>query len=325
MNEPYFLTGALGCIGAWTVKVLLDRGDVPWVFDQAVERRRIEDLVENGDRGRIRSIHGDITDPAAVLEGLRSSGAKRVIHLAGLQVPTCRADPVLGAKVNVLGTINVFEAARRQGCERVVYASSAAVYGRSEDDCIPPDEAASCEPLTHYGVFKRANEGSARIYWQDAKLSSVGLRPLTVFGVGRDQGLTSDPTRAMKAATLGRRFHIRFGGATDYIHARDTAHAFLAAADRAPPGAFVFNLHGETHPIEAIVAMIETAAGPSARGLVTAGGPEIPIPPELDGAALTRVLGPLPKTPVEAGIRETVDHFRRLAAEGRLFVGDLES
>ena len=55
-----------------------------------------------------------------------------------------------------------------------------------------------CEPTTHYGVFKRANEGNARVYYLDHGLNSVGLRPLTVYGVNRDTGLTSDPTKAKK-------------------------------------------------------------------------------------------------------------------------------
>jgi nucleoside-diphosphate-sugar epimerase len=103
-------------------------------------------------------------------------------------VPACKADPVAGAFVNVLGTLNVFEAARAVGVERVVYASSAAVFGMSEDDAAL-DETALCEPATHYGVFKRTNEGNARVYFLDHGLSSVGLRPLTVYGVNRDSDL----------------------------------------------------------------------------------------------------------------------------------------
>ena len=82
----------------------------------------------------MRFVIGDITDGASVLKALKESSARRVIHLAGLQVPACQADPVGGALVNVLGTLNVFEAARAIGAEKVVYASSAAVFGLSEDD-----------------------------------------------------------------------------------------------------------------------------------------------------------------------------------------------
>src|SRR4029079_11354104 len=162
--------------------------------------------------------------------------------------------------VNVVGTLNVFEAVKTIGASGVVYASSAAVYGMNDDD-VPLDESAGCEPSTHYGVFKRTNEGNARVYFGGHGLSSVGLRPLTVYGVNRDTGLTSDPTKAMKAAVLGVPFHIRFGGATDFQFVEDTAAAFIACADNAPEGAHVFNLHGETVEVARIVEVINAGAG----------------------------------------------------------------
>ena len=116
------------------------------------------------------------------------------------------------------------------------------MFGLSDDAV---DESVTPAPLTHYGVFKQANEGNARVYFRDNGVSSVGLRPFSVYGVGRDAGITSDPTRAMKSALVGRRFDIRFSGVTDFIHVADTAVAFIACADQAPDGAHVFNLHGE--------------------------------------------------------------------------------
>jgi nucleoside-diphosphate-sugar epimerase len=244
-----------------------------------------------------------------------------VIHLAGLQVPACKADPVAGALVNVVGTLTVFDAARATGVKRVVYASSAAVYGMSEDGA-PLDETATCEPATHYGVFKRANEGNAHVYFIDYGLSSVGLRPLTVYGVNRDAGLTSDPTKAMKAAVLGRPFHIRFSGATDFQYVADTAAAFINCADVAPEGAHVFNLHGETVKVERIARIINQQSG-SDRELVTFGGPPIPIAPAMNDAAIRRVIGELPATPLETGMQETMRRFTALRDAGRLDISDL--
>ena len=127
-----------------------------------------------------------------------------MIHLAALQVPFCRADPPLGARVNVVGTVNVFEAVARRA-ERmgpVVYASSVAAYDALEDRAAAP--AMQGVPSTLYGVYKRANEGTATVYAQERETPSVGLRPHTVYGPGRDQGLTSAPTTAMLAAAAGR-------------------------------------------------------------------------------------------------------------------------
>jgi nucleoside-diphosphate-sugar epimerase len=320
MGERYFITGAQGCIGSWIVKTLTERGDEAIVFDRSDDSRRLGAIMNAEDLARIRFIPGDITDLAAVLSALRQAGAERVIHLAGLQVPTCKVDPVNGALVNVVGTLNVFEAARETKVKTVVYASSAAVYGINDDD-VAVDESFACEPSTHYGVFKLTNEGNARIYFLDHGINSVGLRPLTVYGVNRDTGLTSDPTKAMKSAVLGRPFHIRFSGATDFQYVADTAAAFIACADKATAGAHVFNLHGETLTIDRIAAFINEAAGAN---LVTFSGPPIPIAPAIDDSVIKRVIGPLPSTPFQQGIRATMRRFAELNETDRLDTSDLD-
>src|SRR6266567_1782217 len=321
MPETYFITGAQGCIGSWIVKALAERGDTPVVFDRSEDPRRLNAIMEPRALERVRFIAGDITEVAAVRSALESSGARRIIHLAGSQVPSCKSDPVAGAFVNVIGTLNVFESAKAAGAERVVYASSAAVFGGGDVES-PVDENSATEPLTHYGVFKRANEGNAQVYFLDHGLNSVGLRPLTVYGVNRDSGLTSDPTKAMKAAVLGIPFRIRFSGATDFQYVEDTAAAFVRCADEAPEGAMVFNLHGDTVDVEQIATLINQNAE---RNLVNFGGPPIPIAPALDDAAIKRVIGDLPSTPIEAGVRETMQRFTALRDAGRLDTSDIES
>src|SRR5215216_3579482 len=313
MPETYFITGAQGCIGSWIVKALTERGDHAVVFDRSDDSRRLSAIMTDGALARVRFITGDITDQTAVLSALSNSGATRVIHLAGLQVPTCKADPVAGAVVNVAGTLNVFEAARKIAINRIVYASSAAVYGMNDDD-VALDETAACEPTTHYGVFKRANEGNARVYFLDHGINSVGLRPLTVYGVNRDTGLTSDPTKAMKSAVLGRPFHIRFGGATDVQYVADTAAAFIACAEHTPEGAHVYNLHGETVTVERIANFINAEVS---NDLITFGGPPIPIAGAMDDSAIRRIMPSLPSTPLETGMCETMDRFAALRDAGR--------
>jgi len=321
MSQTYFITGAQGCIGSWIVKALAERGDAAFIFDRSEDARRLNAIVEPSALERVRFIAGDITDVTAVRSALESSGARRVIHLAGLQVPTCKADPVAGAFVNVIGTLNVLESAQAAGAERVVYASSAAVFGAA-DAGTPVKETAATEPETHYGVFKRTNEGNARIYFLDHGLNSVGLRPLTVYGVNRDTGLTSDPTKAMKAAVLSAPFRIRFSGATDFQYVEDTATAFIRCADQAPEGAHVFNLHGQTVDVGRIAKVINQNAG---RDLVTFSGPPIPIAPALDDAAIKRVIGDLPSTRLEVGVRETMRRFKELHEAGRLDTSDIDS
>ena len=325
MSRTCFLTGALGCIGAWVVKHILDRGEDPVIYDLDDDLRRIRDLVTPEQLERVCLVQGDVTDTDAVAAALRESGADRIIHLAGLQVPTCRANPVLGARVNVVGTLNLFQAAAECKIPRLVYASSAAVYG--PDDLGPngaaPDETTPCNPTTHYGVYKRANEGNAQVFFADSGVSSVGIRPLTVYGVGRDQGMTSDPTRAMKAAVLSRPFQIRFSGATDYQYVSDCAMTFLECTDRAPEGAHVFNLHGDSVDMAEVIDLIHENS-PEGAPAITVEGPTLPIPPSMDGNRIEAAIPDLPKTSLSQGVRMTMEHFARLRDEDRLDTRDLD-
>src|SRR5688572_16818946 len=106
MSETYFITGAQGCIGSWIVKALVERGDTPVVFDRSSDPRRLSAIMSAADLEKVRFITGDITDASAVQAALNQSSARRVIHLAGLQVPACQADPATGALVNVVGTLH---------------------------------------------------------------------------------------------------------------------------------------------------------------------------------------------------------------------------
>jgi nucleoside-diphosphate-sugar epimerase len=324
-KATFLITGAHGFIGAWIVKRLVEDGATVVIFDKSADPQRLRLIMSEAEISQARVVTGDITEAGSLMPIIDSLGVTNVIHLAGLQVPTCKANPRLGAMVNVIGTINVFEAARLAGeqIKNVTYASSAAVFGIVEEEraITERDEP---QPTSHYGVFKRCNEGNARVYHLDHGVNSVGLRPLTVYGVGRDFGLTSDPTKAMKAAVVGRPFHIRFGGRTDFQYVRDTADVFIRAATSDLNGAHVFNLHGETISIADVVAEIERA-WPNAKGTITYAEAPLAIPAEMDDTAIRAVLGPLPATPLVEGVGATIERFAELQREGRLDTSDLDA
>src|SRR5437762_9189280 len=155
------LTGGYGCIGSWIVRNLLDRGDQVWVYDLKEDPRRLRLLVDEGRLAEVTFVQGDVTDLTHLRQAIDRNEITHVIHLAGLQVPTCRADPILGAKVNVIGTLAVFEAAvaLKGQVERVVYASSDAVHGPPAPyNAGPIGDEVRLAPVTHYGAFKVCNE-----------------------------------------------------------------------------------------------------------------------------------------------------------------------
>ena len=172
-------------------------------------------------------------------------------------------------------------------------------------------------PLNLYGVFKQANEGTARIYWQESGVSSIGLRPYVIYGSGRDQGMTSTPTKAMLAAAIGRRYHISFGGSLVFQHADDTARAFIQAAHAGVAGAPVYNLGGLDTAMDDVVRAIDAAA-PDTAGQITFSPEALATPPRVDGAPLEQAIGRLHWTALEDGVRETIDVFRRAAADGKI-------
>src|SRR3990172_5875272 len=326
MPDHFLVTGAMGCIGAWVARNLAREG-MPRensrvvVFDLATDPKRIKLLLDPDELNRVTFVTGDITDLAALERALDEHAITHVIHLAALQIPFCRADPPLGARVNVVGTVNVFEAVKRRPSRinKVVYASSVAVYDNADayPTGTPLAHDAHLRPNSLYGVYKQTNEGTARVYWQENQVSSIGLRPYTVYGVGRDQGLTSTPTKAMFAAAVAQPYHISYGGRNDFNYADDVARAFIAAA-RAPfEGADIFNVHGSAAHMREVVAAIEAAA-PEMRGKITFEEKPLPFPDEVDGAPLARVIGQQPITPLAEGVAWTINRFRELVAAGKL-------
>src|SRR5262245_10202773 len=105
------MTGGYGCIGSWVARQLVEAGQEVWVFDRKEDTHRLELLLDPEDMARVHFVAGDVSDPEAVRAAVDHVGATHLLHLAGLQTPTCRTNPILGARVNVIGTLAVFEAA----------------------------------------------------------------------------------------------------------------------------------------------------------------------------------------------------------------------
>ncbi|MEM9684168.1 MAG: NAD-dependent epimerase/dehydratase family protein, partial [Pseudomonadota bacterium] len=269
-DGPVLVTGAGGCIGAWVVAILT-RSGVPCIAADLQDNRARPALVMGEEAAAALTWElCDVTD-AAALDGLVAKhGVRAIIHLAGLQVPLCAANPALGARVNVEGTINILQTARTAGLKRLVYASSVASVALTEGG---PYKA------TLYGAYKLANENTAQIYWEDWQVPSVGLRPNVVYGVARDQGMSSLNTAAMQAAALGQAFEIPYTGPYSWLYAGEAAAAFIASVSREGEGAPVFDLNGRCEDVERGLSILRALDD----GIeITAAGDPFPFPPDLD-------------------------------------------
>jgi UDP-glucuronate 4-epimerase len=323
-NERVLVTGAMGCVGAWTVKTLVDEGASVVTFDKGGDDKRLRLVMGAAGPTRVTMLNGDITDAAALGRTLDEHDINRVIHLAALQLPFVKADPPLGALVNVVGTINVFEAvkARRERISSIVYAGSVAMFSSADID--PADgrlhEDATPHPQSHYGVFKLTNEGNAHVYAVDDGVASVGLRPMVIYGPGRDQGLTSDASRAVLSALLGQEFVIGFDGRILFQYAPDVARAFIAASRSSADGARVYNLNGTLATVGAFIEALDRVL-PGAAGLVRIGGAPLDFPEDIESASLAE-LGDIPVTSLDDAIAATVALYRERLDEGRLIASE---
>jgi nucleoside-diphosphate-sugar epimerase len=304
---PVVVTGAGGCIGSWVLALLARAGVEACAFDLSEDKRRPRLLIAESDLEKIRWRTGDISDGAALTRALEAVRPCAVIHLAALQVPFCKADPIAGAKVNVVGTVNIFEAARGLGIKRIAYASSIAAYGAMDEG--------HGAMHTLYGAYKYCDEQIAKVYSQDWNVHSVGIRPGVVYGVGRDQGLTSKTTFAILAAAAGKPYEVPFSGGVSWLYAGEAASAFIRAVSRERTGAPVFDMNGVYAPVEEGVRILKGLA-PSAA--ITVSGSPLAFPMHLPDEPLRAFLGDYGSATLAEGVRETYDDFRSLLARGLL-------
>lgn len=323
MTQPtYLVTGALGCLGAWTIKNLLQANANVVAFDLGTDPYRWRSLMDDDTAARAKLVNGDISDYNSVERVVLDNGITHILHLAALQIPFCRANPVVGAQVNVVGTVNILQVAakHREQIKRVVYASSSAVYGPPHlypQAPVPVD--AVLAPETLYGSYKQDNENCARVFWTENGVESVGIRPFVIYGVGRDRGATSSPTKAMLAAVLGREWKIPHGGRFNFQLADDAAKTFIRCATGDFQGAAVFNLNGIVASVPEIIDAIERVA-PESQGKLSFENKPLAYPEELDSSTLKAAFGPVSETPLGEGVASTMEHFRGLVEQKRIDV-----
>eukprot|EP00418_Pyrodinium_bahamense_P001950 CAMPEP_0179023024 /NCGR_PEP_ID=MMETSP0796-20121207/6715_1 /TAXON_ID=73915 /ORGANISM="Pyrodinium bahamense, Strain pbaha01" /LENGTH=352 /DNA_ID=CAMNT_0020718919 /DNA_START=12 /DNA_END=1071 /DNA_ORIENTATION=- len=330
------VTGGTGFLGAYAIRELLKRGSTVAILDLKEDLGILDQVLAAEDIPRVSKFYVSIADDAAVKKVVLGFRPSMVIHFAGVQIPTVRANPALGAAVNVAGTVNIFDAVRALAEQEkaepvpVAYASSGAVLGPSSDYAAGtalPAERDYHRPRTLYGVFKLCNEGTARLFWQDHHIPSVGLRPLTIFGVGREVGLTSGAAKAVKAAVLGRRFMIEVSGVTGFHYVADVARMFIDAAVGASQqrAAHVCGIKGHLVSYDDFLREAARSLPELARlAWVKPSAPDVPIHGDVDEAPLQALCGRTNlHAPLAEAVAEMVAHFKALQEAGKLHDKDL--
>lgn len=229
------VTGGLGYIGSHVVEDLLDRG---WKIRVLDNRYRCDPDIaaEVAARAGVEVVEGDVRYAHTVESAVR--GVEAVVHLAAVCLNKSIADPTESLDVNLLGTQNVLDAANRAGTRRVVFASSASVYG--EPETLPMHESSPVRPLTPYCVAKLAGEQLLAFYGARSKMSWLALRFFNVYGPRQptDAYYTSVIMTFLRRLSLGEPPAIDGNGhqSMDFVHVRDVARAVGLALDSEASG-----------------------------------------------------------------------------------------
>ena len=249
------VTGGAGFIGSHLVDALLARGDTVRVLDN----------FSTGHRENLRTateaelLTGDINDFAMVDRA--STGVDCVYHLAALtSVQRSVEHPMESFTNNTLGTFNVFEAARRRGVKRLVYASSAAVYG--ENPNLPLREAETPDPLSPYALDKVYAEQLAAVYARRYGLDATGLRFFNVYGPRQDPASMYSGVISIFVARLLRGAPLTVFGdgeqSRDFVYVGDVVRAAVTAGSCDLEGARVFNIAGgRAVTLRSLIATLE--------------------------------------------------------------------
>jgi UDP-glucose 4-epimerase len=294
------VTGGAGFIGSHVVRELLARGARVVVLDSLVSGSA-QAVPEEAEL-----ITADIRDAESVARALE--GITHVVHLAALvSVPESMRDPVGTHDVNVSGALIVFDEARKKGVKRVVYASSAAVYG--DDPSLPKSERSVLAPLSPYALSKLENEEIARLYGSAYGISSAGLRFFNVYGPGQkgDHPYASVVPRWVEAVRAGLPLAIFGDGSQtrDFIHVRDVARAVADALEKELPKSVVLNVASGTEtPLKELVELIRRVCAGVVETTVQPARPGDIMRSVADAGLARELLGFVPKVSLEEGIKE---------------------
>ena len=249
------VTGGTGFIGSRIIRKLVERGEDVVCFDLAPPGPNLEHVREN-----IEAYRGDITQLPHLLEAVNTHRVTKIVHMAALLPPDTEERPHFGMLVNIQGANNVFEVARWTGVQRVVYASSIAVYGVQETfGDRPVNEEDLSNPNNIYGMTKQANDFSAARYVDRYGLDLRGVRICTVFGHGRITGMTGLVAGALASLpAVGEPVDIPFHSdeASPFIHAEDAAEMFVRVAMSEGLNHHVYNSGGHLATVQDMADLV---------------------------------------------------------------------
>lgn len=309
------ITGGAGFIGSATAKALMDRGDTPILidnfndyYDPKLKKDRVAKFLKDY-KGKFKLYKGDIRDAKFIDRVFKKEKPQKVLNLAAMAgVRSSLLDPRLYADVNVMGFLNLLEAAVKYKVKNFVYASSSSVYGNNTK--VPFAETDPVDtPISPYAATKKANELIAHTYSHIYKLPTTGLRYFTVYGPwGRpDMALY----KFVKNTFAGEPIDVYNRGkmSRNFTYIDDIVSGTIVALDTVSPYA-VMNIGGDKEEtLMRFIEVIEECVGKKAKKRLLPIQPG-DVPSTVADIRKLRKLGWKPTTRIEKGIKNFVDWYR---------------
>lgn len=300
------VTGGAGFIGSNLVDALVARGDKVCVIDDLSTGRR--ENLDGAIAGGAELIELNFAHPAAVDKIVGMFKPDVIFHF-GAQIDVRRSvsDPAFDALVNVVGTINMLEAAREHGVGRFVFSSTGgAIYGEAET--IPTPESHPASPEAPYGQAKLAAEGYLGLYERLYGVSSVALRYGNVYGPRQDPLGEAGVIAIFCGKLLAGARPTVYGDGTqtrDYVHVSDVVAANLAAAECDVSGPVNIGTGSETSVLDLIEALAPHATADFTPNFEPARLGELPRS-ALDASHAAQTLGWQPRIELSGGLGQTL-------------------
>lgn len=305
----YLVTGGGGFIGSNIVAALLKKGEQVRVLDNFATGR-LANLVAMADQ--IELIEGDIRSYHIVQKAVRD--VDYVLHQAALpSVPRSISDPITTAQVNVMGTLNVLQAARDASVKRLVYASSSSVYG--DTPTLPKRETMPTCPLSPYAISKLAGEQYCQSFWRLYGFETVCLRYFNVFGPHQDptSQYSAVIPRFIKAMLQGQPLTIHGDGlqSRDFTYVVNVIQANILACSALGAAGRVFNIAcGERHSLLDLIRLLAEITGANPQVVHGPARPGDVMHSQADITAAREILGFKPIINFEQGLRQTVAWYQ---------------
>jgi nucleoside-diphosphate-sugar epimerase len=232
-QKTILVTGGSGLVGANAVRFLLEKGEQPVLFDVALNERLLAAV--GVEPTSVPVIRGDVSDLSGLITAIRDHGVDRIIHLAAFLGEEVQRRPYSGVRLNLMGTVNVLEAARLEKVKRIVLASSGTVYLGSLGEGGPKkiDETIPLNPLSIYAATKASSEFLGRTYAQRFGIEFITVRFAALYGPSpallkatREQAIQQMVRAALKgeAATVNWPY-----GSSELLYGKDAAKGTVLA------------------------------------------------------------------------------------------------